>query len=245
MLKALLKSIVGGFAPTIAMVPDTTAPTTSDHAPTITTVVGTTAPNVSVAAPVQPTNADHLQWRRLSKLDQCVNDRIAIERFNAWHARAGTGIRAEPVGKSLHTIDAPTAAMTFVRWAAERHHASELKVDDLWVLASEVFAPAHYLTLPPRRVFLGALQRVPGVMVVYDRRIYGRDGRVLAKTTFYTLPTGPAPSASALPALAEKSIGGTPVVREPVAANTMPTIEPVGRSYTALARARIPFALMI
>ena len=93
MLKTLLKSIVGRFAPTITMVPDTTAPTTSDHAPTITTVVGTTAPNSSVAAPVQPTNADHLQWRRRGQLDQSVRDRIAIERFNAWHARAGTGIR--------------------------------------------------------------------------------------------------------------------------------------------------------
>lgn len=167
MLKSLLRSIVGRFSPTITMVPGTAAPTMPGCAPTI---------------------ADHLQRRQRGQLDRSVNDRIAIERFNAWHARAGTGIKAEPFGTTSHTIDAPTAAASFVRWAAERQLACELKVDDLWILASEVFAPAHKWVLPPRRVFLGALQRRPGVGVVYDRRLYGLDGRVRAKTTFYTLP---------------------------------------------------------
>ncbi len=61
----------------------------------------------------------------------------------------------------------------------------EWPVDDLYWLASEDFAPALDLTLPPRRVFLGALQARCGVTVTYDRR----DGRPVngkwRKTTFY------------------------------------------------------------
>lgn len=45
------------------------------------------------------------------------------------------------------------------------------------------------LILPPRRVFLGLLQRVTGVRVKYDRGQFGRDGRVMGKTTIYDLPT--------------------------------------------------------
>ena len=195
MLKALFRSIVGRFAPTITTVPHTTAPT-------ISPVLDKVAPSASVHA---PTIADHLKRRQRGQLDQAVRDRIAIERFNAWHERTGTGVKAEPFGSLLRTIDAPTAADTFVRWAAERQLACEMKVDDVWILASEVFAPAHKWVLPPRRVFLGALKRLPGVKVVHDRRVFGRDGRVLGKTTFYTLPPRPASSASALPACAETS----------------------------------------
>ena len=217
MLKALLRSIVGRLSPTISPVPAKVASYASVPAPTI---------------------ADHLKRRQRGQLDQSVRDRIAVERFNAWHARAGTGIKAEPIGTPSNPIDAPMAAASFVRWAAERQIAGELKVDDLWVLAFEVFAPAHYLALPPRRVFLGALQRVPGVNVVYDRRVYGRDGSVLGKTTFYTLPLRPAPSVSASPARPENSTeGGTTVVSESMAGNTMPTIEPIARSDTRLSRA--------
>ena len=39
--------------------------------------------------------------------------------------------------------------------------------------------------LPPRRVFLGALQKLAGVHVKYDKRVYDRNGRVLRKSTFY------------------------------------------------------------
>ena len=218
MLKSLIRSIVGRFTPTITMAPDTSAPT-------ISPVLDKMAPSASVHA---PTIADHLQRRHLGHLDQSVHDRIAIERFNAWHARAGTGIWAVPTGMPSHTIDAPTAAISFVRWAAENQLADEMKVDDLWLLASGEFAPARKWFLPPRRVFLGALQRVPGVKVVYDRRIYGRNGRVLGKTTFYTLVPRPVASASALSACAEELTGGgTGTVSKPVAGNTTPTVDPM------------------
>jgi hypothetical protein len=62
-------------------------------------------------------------------------------------------------------------------------------VDALWFLASEDFAPALGLRLAPRRVFLGALQRQPGVAVANDRRVYARDGHLKGKTTVYRLPT--------------------------------------------------------
>lgn len=77
-------------------------------------------------------------------------------------------------------------ALRFVDWMFE-HDLSRRAwtVDDVWWLAEEDFGPAHDLALPPRRVFLGALQRCHGVIVAYDRRV-GRavDGR-RKKTTFY------------------------------------------------------------
>ena len=84
MLKSLLQSIVGRLTPTI------------------TAVVGTAASNAPVHA---PTIADHVQRRRRGQLDQSVHDRIAIERFNAWHSRAGTEIRAEPIGMPSNPIE--------------------------------------------------------------------------------------------------------------------------------------------
>jgi hypothetical protein len=63
-------------------------------------------------------------------------------------------------------------------------------VDDLWFLAEEDFAPAAGVELPPRKLFLGALQKVHGVRVQYDRRVRDRSGRVRCKTTFYALPGG-------------------------------------------------------
>ena len=89
---------------------------------------------------------------------------------------------------ALLAIAATSAATSFVRWAADQGLVREWTVDDVWFLASEDFAPAHGLALPPRRVFLGALQKVSGVAVAYDRRQYARNGRLLSKTTFYRLP---------------------------------------------------------
>lgn len=203
MLKALLKSIVGRLSPTFSPVPDKMASSASVHTPTI---------------------ADHLQRQRRPRIDQSARDRMAIEGFNAWHARAGTGIVAEPIGASPNPIDAATAAASFVLWVAEHQLASEMKVDDLWALAAEDWGPACNWILPPRRVFLGALQRVPGVKVAYDRRIYGRDGKVLRKTTIYNVASGPAPGASALPTCADKSTGvGAAADSETVTGSTMPS----------------------
>ena len=95
---------------------------------------------------------------------------------------------ADHLGTPLDTSLADLVA-AFVRWVAEHGLAGRTwTVDDVWFLAAEDFGPATGFDLPPRRVFLGALQRVPGVAVAYDRRIYTRDGRVKAKTTMYALP---------------------------------------------------------
>ena len=83
---------------------------------------------------------------------------------------------------------AARVAADFVRWAAAHDLARAWTVDDVWYLATQDFGPALGVDLPPRRVFLGQLQRVVGVAVAYDRRQYTRDGRVKCKTTVYTLP---------------------------------------------------------
>ena len=84
MLESLLRSIVGRLTPTIP------------------TVVDTAVSNVPVYV---PTIADHVHSRRRGQLDQSVHDCIAIARFNGWHARAGTGIRAEPIGTPSNPIE--------------------------------------------------------------------------------------------------------------------------------------------
>ena len=84
MLKSLLQSIVGRFAPTIPTVVDTAVSNVPVHVPTV---------------------ADHVHSRRRGQLDQSVHDCIAIARFNGWHARAGTGIRAEPIGTPSNPIE--------------------------------------------------------------------------------------------------------------------------------------------
>jgi hypothetical protein len=58
-------------------------------------------------------------------------------------------------------------------------------VDEIWFLVEEDFAPALDFEVPKRRVFLGALQKLAGVQVQYDRRLYDRRGQLLRKTTFY------------------------------------------------------------
>ena len=153
-------------------------------------------PTIGLAA---PTNADHRQ-DGCNDRQACIADqRSAIDRFNDWHRKAGTGLVAEPIGEPTIKVDGPTAATEFVRWAAEHDLAREWKVDDLWYLASEDFAPAHGLILPPRRVFLGALKKTPGVTCTPNRRVYDRNGNLLGKTTFYQLPTLATAKAAAEP----------------------------------------------
>lgn len=105
--------------------------------------------------------------------------------------RPGTGQR-RMVGAASRVVPrrawpAEASAIAFLRWAHQHRLAREWMVDDLWYLASEDFAPALDVVLPPRRVFLGALQREAGVTVTYDRRLYTRNGRLRGKTTFYQL----------------------------------------------------------
>jgi hypothetical protein len=86
----------------------------------------------------------------------------------------------------LRELPACALAAGFLAWLRE-HGLSrrEWTVDDLWFLVEEDFAVALGFALPPRRVFLGALQKLAGVQVQYDRRVYDRQGNVLRKTTFY------------------------------------------------------------
>jgi hypothetical protein len=57
-------------------------------------------------------------------------------------------------------------------------------VDDVWRLASVDFALTIGVTLPPRNRFLGTLQKLDGVRVQYDKRIWLHGRKV--KTTVYT-----------------------------------------------------------
>ena len=86
----------------------------------------------------------------------------------------------------------PLAAARFVGWVDENGLAGEWKVSEVWRLASEDFAPANNMVLPPQRVFLGALKRTPGVICTPNRRVYSPYGEMLGKTTFYRLPELPA-----------------------------------------------------
>ena len=109
--------------------------------------------------------------------------------FNAWNARAGDDLRAEAIGRPLNPVTAEAAAAGFAAWLVEsRRIPRELSVDDLWFYASEEFASLNGYIMPTRPTFLGELQKQPGVIVIYDRRVNGRDGKPIRKTTFYQLP---------------------------------------------------------
>lgn len=66
----------------------------------------------------------------------------------------------------LRELPASALAAGFLAWMRE-HGLSrrEWTVDDLWYLVEEDFAVALGFALPPRRVFLGALQKCAGVEV--------------------------------------------------------------------------------
>jgi hypothetical protein len=138
-----------------------------------------------------PTIADDRQDGADDRQACSTDQHSAIERLNNWHRKAGTGLVEEPIGNPKITVDGPTAARAFVRWAGEHDLAREWKIDDLWYIASEDFTPAHDMVLPPRRVFLSALKKTPGVICTPNRRVYDHNGKLLGKTTFYQLPELP------------------------------------------------------
>ena len=145
-----------------------------------------------------PTIADHRQGSRNGRQDRAddglarsTDRRSPVERFNDRQRTDGTGIEAQPIVEPTIKVDGPTAATTFVRWAAEHGLADEWRVDHVWYIALEDFAPATDVQLPPRRVFLGALKKMPGVTCTPNRRVYDRNGNLRGKTTFYRLPTTP------------------------------------------------------
>jgi hypothetical protein len=104
-------------------------------------------------------------------------------------ADVGAGLAFDPAGAHHGqglAMPASALAARFLVWLRE-HGLSrrEWTVDDLWFLVAEDFAPALDFEVPKRRVFLGALQKLAGVQVQYDRRLYDRRGQLLRKTTFY------------------------------------------------------------
>ena len=136
-----------------------------------------------------PTFADDWQDGAYDRQASTTDSHSAIEGFNDRQRAVGTGIAAQPIGEPTITVDGPTAAIAFVHWVAEHNLAGEWKVDEVVYIASEDFAPANGIRLPPRRVFLGALKKTPGVISTPNRRVYDRNGNLLGKTTFYRLPT--------------------------------------------------------
>jgi hypothetical protein len=103
-----------------------------------------------------------------------------------------------PTVPTISRTDADHLADHFVAWM-HNHGLSERErtVDDVWWLASEDFAPALDVTLPPRRMFLGALQGCFGVTVTYDRRVGRPVNGKQRKTTIYTFAKMPVPMKAA------------------------------------------------
>jgi hypothetical protein len=90
---------------------------------------------------------------------------------------------------TISRANADHLAARFVAWVAEHGLSScERTVDDVWWLATADFAPALDVTLPRRRIFLGALQDQSGVTVTYDRRVGQLVNGKQRKTTFYKFP---------------------------------------------------------
>jgi len=171
-----------GYIPTIDHRPSGNVPQSKVDMPTI-------------AAPTAagPTIADHLPMLGSVRRIQAAGQYDAIVDYNAGQQRTRSQIRAEPICTPSKAINAAAAANAFVEWAGKHNLVGrDWTVDEIWFLAREDFAPANDLVLPPRRVFLGGLQRQSGVAVAYDRRVRDRAGRIVRKTTMYTLPAATA-----------------------------------------------------
>jgi hypothetical protein len=163
-----------------------------------------TAPIISLAPMAQAKSSDmgvpNIAEHRSSVEANCrasstIDTRPTTKRFDARHRQGCDDDVTQSIGKPHIRLNGGSAASAFVNWAVRHGLAREWRVDEIWYLASEDFAPAHDLILPPQRVFLGALKRQPGVIVTRDRRIYMRSGKLIGKRSFYQLPTqslGPA-----------------------------------------------------
>ena len=92
-------------------------------------------------------------------------NRLAIGRSNPAVTQSGSEMRASPIGTPSQSVDATMAAIAFMHWTQIHGLCRKWSADDIWFLASEDFAPANDIILPPRPDFLGALRRHPGVTV--------------------------------------------------------------------------------
>ena len=150
----------------------------SDAAATVVTVTPGRAP----LALQLPTIADRqpAHTRRAT-----TSAERAIAAFNAAQAE-GSSLLAAPVRTTRIRVTAEAAAARFVAWITASGLDGEWPVEYVWFLASEDFAPAASVLLPPRRTFFGALQRLAGVSVRYDVRQYSTAGALRGKTTVYS-----------------------------------------------------------
>jgi hypothetical protein len=93
--------------------------------------------------------------------------------------------------RPIRRVKPHDVAAAFLAWSRQHQtpgaNGQEVAVDDLLWIATNDFAPANGVAVPPSRVFLGALKKFEGVVCTQDRRIYDKDGKVKGKTTFYCL----------------------------------------------------------
>lgn len=111
-----------------------------------------------------------------------------VSTSKAWHPGPAVATSGRALVKKGFFLPAADVAEVFLAWVGDRDLAGEWPVDEVWRLAHEEFGPALHLVMPSRQTFLAALKRQPGVLVMHDRRVRDREGRVLCKTTFYALP---------------------------------------------------------
>ena len=187
-LVPVIAAVIVRLLPIIGRTRNRSTQSSSEQLPTIDEKLPTIGSSVLAAAEDRQDGADSRQDRADDRQVRSTDQQSAFDRFNDRHRATGTGIEAQPIEEPTITVDGPTAAIAFVlRWVAEHDLVREWQVDDLWHIASEDFALAHGLILPPRRVFLSALKKTPGVICTSNRRVYDRNGRLLWKTTFYRL----------------------------------------------------------
>ena len=183
--RTALQVMVGSLVPTITLTIARLLQTIGGTPNSSTQSSSKQLPTIVLTAPII---VDDRQVGADDRWTSSTDSRPAVTRFNDRQSAAGAWIEEQAM---TTTVDGPTAAAAFVCWAAEHGIADEWKVDDVWYITSEDFAPANNIQLPPRRVFLGALKKTPGVICTPNRRVYDRNGNLRGKTTFYRLPKTP------------------------------------------------------
>lgn len=164
--------------------------------PKVIAGVGHDVPTMGLAVnaplPTISADADHRACKGADQLNQTLPGAMSKPTFTAatktLPQRIASNLEKGAAGRALLASEIATA---FLHWAVAHRvpgaDGRDVAVDDLWSLAEEGFGPACGIVLPPRRVFLGALQKLAGVRVRYDVRVRDRGGKVIRKTTYYRL----------------------------------------------------------
>jgi hypothetical protein len=152
-----------------------------------------TMPNITKLVRVG-NNADHLGQAQQQRDTLPTICRPSAEHQPTMRAAVGSATdRLVQFGtaRPLRRVKPQDAAAAFLAWSRQHQtpgaNGQEVAVDDLLWIATNDFAPANGVAMPPSRVFLGALKKIEGVVCTQDRRIYDKDGKVKGKTTFYRL----------------------------------------------------------